>query len=45
MLSERMRHEVEEWQLSDEEQTRTLHHWLVDTVKDADALLRRGGFR
>ena len=45
MLSARMRHEVEGWQLSDEEQTRTLHHWLVDTVKDADALLRRGGFR
>ena len=44
MLSERMRHEVECWQMTTEEQTRTLHHWLVDTVKDAKALLKRGGF-
>ena len=44
MLSERMRHEVEDWKMTEEEQIRTLHHWLVDTVKDADALLKRGGF-
>ena len=44
MLSERMRHEVEDWKMTEEEQIRTLHHWLVDTVKDAKALLKRGGF-
>lgn len=44
MLSERMRHEVEDWKMTEEEQIRTLHHWLVDTVKDAEALLKRGGF-
>ncbi len=44
MLSERMRHEVDMWQLTPQEQTRKLHKWLVDTVKDAPALLKRGGF-
>lgn len=44
MLSERMRHQVDGWQLTAEEQTRTLHHWLLDTVKDAEPLLKRGGF-
>ena len=44
MLSERMRHGVEDWKMTEEEQIRTLHHWLVDTVKDAKALLKRGGF-
>ena len=44
MLSERMRHEVEDWQLSEEKQTRILHKWLIDTVKDAKPLLKRGGF-
>ena len=44
MLSERMRHEVKDWQLTDEKQTRTLHRWLVETVKDAEPLLKRGGF-
>jgi len=44
MLSERMRHEVEGWQLTEQEQTRTLYKWLVQTVKDAEPLLKRGGF-
>lgn len=44
MLSERMRHEVEGWQLTDEQQTKTLYKWLVETVKDAKPLLKRGGF-
>ncbi|MBQ6870512.1 MAG: RNA methyltransferase [Alistipes sp.] len=44
MLSERMRHEVEDWQLTEQEQTRTLYKWLVQTVKDAEPLLKRGGF-
>lgn len=44
MLSERMRHEVEGWQLTDEQQTKILYKWLVDTVKDAEPLLKRGGF-
>ena len=44
MLSERMRHEVNQWQMSEEEQVRVLHRWMVDTVKDAEALLKRGGF-
>lgn len=44
MLSERMRHEVEGWQLTEQEQTRTLYKWIVQTVKDAEPLLKRGGF-
>lgn len=44
MLSERMRTEVECWQMSSEEQIRTMHKWLVETVKDARPLLERGGF-
>lgn len=44
MLSERMRHEVEDWQLTEQEQTRTLYKWIVQTVKDAEPLLKRGGF-
>ena len=44
MLSERMRSEVESWQMSSEEQIRTMHKWLVETVKDARPLLERGGF-
>lgn len=44
MLSERMRHEVEDWQLTEQEQTRTLYKWIVDTVKDAEPLLKRGCF-
>lgn len=44
MLSERMHHEVEGWQLTEQEQTRTLYKWIVDTVKDAEPLLKRGGF-
>ena len=44
MLSERMRHEVQGWQLSDEERTRLLYRWMADSVRDADALLERGGF-
>ena len=44
MLSERMRTEVECWQMSEEEQIRTMHKWLVETVKDARSLLERGGF-
>lgn len=44
MLSERMRHEVEGWQLTEQEQTKTLYKWIVQTVKDAEPLLKRGGF-
>jgi tRNA (guanosine-2'-O-)-methyltransferase len=44
MLSERMRHEVKNWQMTEAEQTATLHHWMVDSVKDARPLLERGGF-
>ena len=44
MLSERMRREVEEWRLSDDERTRLLYRWMADSVRDADALLLRGGF-
>ncbi len=44
MLSERMRHEVDNWRMSEPEQIKVLHRWLVDTVKDAEALLKRGGF-
>lgn len=44
MLSERMRHEVKDWQMTEAEQTATLHHWMIDSVKDARPLLERGGF-
>lgn len=44
MLSERMRREVDEWRLSDDERTRLLYRWMADSVRDADALLLRGGF-
>ena len=44
MLSERMRAEVADWQMTDDEQTLTLHKWLIETVKDAKPLLKRGGF-
>ena len=44
MLSERMRREVKEWRLSDDERTRLLYRWMADSVRDADALLLRGGF-
>jgi tRNA (guanosine-2'-O-)-methyltransferase len=44
MLSERMRHEVDCWQMSEAEQIATLHHWMIDSVKDARPLLERGGF-
>ena len=44
MLSERMRHEVKDWQMTEAEQTATLYHWMIDSVKDARPLLKRGGF-
>ena len=44
MLSERMRREVSGWQLSEEEHTRLLYRWMVDSVRDAEALLERGGY-
>ena len=44
MLSERMRHEVKDWQMIEAEQTATLYHWMIDSVKDARPLLKRGGF-
>ena len=44
MLTERMRHEVDAWQMTEAEQRATLHHWMIDSVKDARPLLKRGGF-
>jgi tRNA (guanosine-2'-O-)-methyltransferase len=45
MLSQRMRSEVDDWNLTAQEQAHILYHWMVDTVKDAPALLLRGGFQ
>ncbi len=44
MLSERMRHEVNGWQMTEAEQITTLYHWMIHSVKDARPLLERGGF-
>lgn len=44
MLSERMRHEVTDWQLSQEQQIRTLHRWMKESLADSERLLKRGGF-
>lgn len=44
MLSERMRHEVKDWQLTEEQQIRTLHRWMLESVRDAEGLLKRGEF-
>lgn len=41
MLSERMRHEVEDWQLSNEEYHEILYRWSRESVRDADNVLRR----
>ncbi|MEG0498374.1 MAG: RNA methyltransferase [Alistipes sp.] len=41
MLSERMRHSVEGWQLSDDEQTEILYRWMRSTVRAADAIIDR----
>lgn len=43
MLSERIRQSVEGWQLSDEERTRTLYRWCMESVRDAEAVLARKG--
>ena len=45
MLSQRMRSEVADWNLTAQEQAHILYRWMVDTVKDAPALLLRGGFQ
>lgn len=44
MLSERIRHEVKDWRLSEERELRTLHRWMKEAVADADRLLKRGDF-
>lgn len=44
MLSERMRHEVNGWQMTEAEQITTLYHWMIHSIKDARPLLERGGF-
>lgn len=44
MLSQRMRQEVAGWQLGDEQLSRLLYRWCVESVRDSEALLARGGF-
>ncbi len=41
MLSERMRHEVEGWQLSEEEYHETLYRWARESVRDDENVLKR----
>ena len=41
MLSERMRHEVEGWQLSDEEYHEILYRWSRESVRDDENVLKR----
>ncbi len=41
MLSERMRHEVEGWQLTDEEYHETLYRWARESVRDDENVLKR----
>ena len=41
MLSERMRHEVEGWQLSDEEYHEILYRWSRESVRDDEFVLMR----
>ena len=43
MLSERLRQSVDGWQLSEEEQVRTLYRWCMESVRDAEAVLERKG--
>ncbi len=44
MLSERIRNEVKGWQYSDDEQAQILYRWMVDSIRDSEYLLKRGGF-
>jgi tRNA (guanosine-2'-O-)-methyltransferase len=41
MLSERMRHEVEGWQLSEEEYHEILYRWSRESVRDDENVLKR----
>ena len=41
MLSERMRHEVEGWQLSDEEYHEILYRWSRESVRDDEFVMKR----
>ena len=41
MLSERMRHEVEDWHLSDEEYHEILYRWSRESVRDDEFVLQR----
>ena len=41
MLSERMRHEVEEWQLSEEEYHEVLYRWSRESVRDDEFVMKR----
>ncbi|MDE6862194.1 MAG: TrmH family RNA methyltransferase, partial [Alistipes sp.] len=44
MLSERMRLTVDGWQLSDDEQLKLLLRWTLESVRDAEGILARGGY-
>lgn len=41
MLSERMRRTVEGWQLPPDERTELLYRWMMQSVKDSEAILER----
>ena len=44
MLSERMRLTVDSWQINEEEQLHLLLRWTLQSVRDAESILRRGEF-
>ncbi len=44
MLSERMRLTVDRWQLDEEQQLHLLLRWTLQSVRDAESILRRGEF-
>lgn len=45
MLSQRMRQEIADWRLNDEQLSQMLYRWCREAVRDSEALLARGGFQ
>ena len=43
-LAERLRHNTDNWQLSDTRQAEVLYQWMCRSIKDADAILTRRGY-
>jgi hypothetical protein len=41
MLSQRIREQVEDWQLNDAEKLRLLTRWTISSVRDYEGILRK----